>query len=228
MLCGTLTNRWRHWGGTTRLEVTACGSISPDQRRLSTCNCPAVLPLSFSTSALTGHRTSSIMWLLSSWTDMRSSWEIFKRVGFCVRLPHVSCHRRHISSLPFKASEGACCWGCLWGCPVPPGSRPLCCPPPRPSCGPKSDGLAAGPSSQSQSSTLWPSRRRRAQTARSCPPPAVNTRASPGVSDFTRVTGRAVSADRFAQECQKLHLTSWVLKNCDCSRTERISSSRCR
>lgn len=76
-------------------------------------------------------------------------------------------------SLHFKVSVEAYCWGCLWGCPVPTGSRPPCCPPPRESCGPESEGPAAGLSSQSRSSTPWPSLRHHAQTTRSCPRPAV-------------------------------------------------------
>lgn len=76
-------------------------------------------------------------------------------------------------SLSFKVSVAACCWRCLWGCPVLTGSRPPCCPPPRESYGPGSEGPAAGPSSRSRSSTLGPSLRRRARKARSCPRPAM-------------------------------------------------------
>lgn len=78
-----------------------------------------------------------------------------------------------ISWVSFKVSVEAYYWGCLWGYPVPTGSRPPCCPPPRESCGPESEGPAAGPSSQSRSSTPWPSLRHHAQTTRSCPRPAV-------------------------------------------------------
>lgn len=76
-------------------------------------------------------------------------------------------------SLSFKVSVAACYLRCLWGCPVPTGSRPPCCPPPRESYGPGSEGPAAGPSSQSRSSTLGPSLRCHARTARSCPQPVM-------------------------------------------------------
>ncbi len=76
-------------------------------------------------------------------------------------------------SLALMVSVGACCLGCLWGCPGPIGSRPPCCLPPTESCGPGSEGPAGEPSCQSQSSTLWPSPRRRAQTAGSCLRPAI-------------------------------------------------------
>lgn len=76
-------------------------------------------------------------------------------------------------SLSFRVSVAACCWRCLWGCPVPTGSLPPCCPLPRESYGPGSEGPAAEPSSRSRSSTLGPSLRRHAQTARSCPQPAM-------------------------------------------------------
>lgn len=79
-----------------------------------------------------------------------------------------------------KVSAGAYCWRCLWGCPVPTGSRPPCCPPPRESCGPGSECPAGVPSSQSQSSTLWPSPRRRARTAESCPQPAIGETSEAG------------------------------------------------
>lgn len=170
MLCATLTNRGRHcWGTRKGLEVTACRAIGPDQRRLSTRNCcalgspfshnPSIVPLQNISLVLQSDR------FLPEQTQGRHQ----KSTNVSV-----SAHLPARLSLALKASLGACCWRCLWGCPVPTGSRPPCCLPPRLSCGPKSEALAAGPSSQSRSSTLWPSRRRRARRARSCPRPAAN------------------------------------------------------
>lgn len=102
-------------------------------------------------------------------------WSVLCQSQFVFSLPpsgHGAMFHCSLLSLPLKAPVGACCWRCLWGCPVPTGSRPPCCPPPRESCGPGSEGPAGEPSSQSRSSTLWPSPRRRAQTAESCPRPA--------------------------------------------------------
>lgn len=171
MLCATLTNRGRHcWGTRTRLEVTACRSIGPDQRRLSTCNCCALSSPSFS-------HNPSIVPLQNISLVLQSDRFLPEQTQGCHQKStnvSVSAHLPARLSLPLKASSGACCWGCLWGCPVPTGSRPPCCLPPRLSCGPKSEALAVGLSSQSRSSTLWPSQRRRARRARSCPRPAAN------------------------------------------------------
>lgn len=164
MLCATLTSRGRHcWGTRTRIEVTACRCIdqpSGDCPRVTAVH--SVLLLSTTTAALFRYRTS-----FRFFQNRHSRHQKSTNVS-------VSAHRPAKLSLPLKASSGACCWECLWGCPVPTGSRPLCCLPPRVSCGPKSEALAAGPSSQSRSSTLWPSRRRHARRARSCPRPAAN------------------------------------------------------
>lgn len=88
--------------------------------------------------------------------------------------------------LPLKASSGACCWRCRWGCPVPTSSRPPCCLPPRKSCGSGSSGRAGEPFSQSQSSKLWPSRRRRARTGASSPRPAEEGTGETGRLGFER------------------------------------------
>lgn len=168
MLCATLASRGRHWRRTwTRLEFKACRSTRPDYET----DCPRASVL-HSVLLLTlnpRHRTSVSFHKVTVFFLKRDK-VVTRSLQTCVSCPP----SRHGSSLPFKASEGACCWRCLWGCPVPTCSRPPCCPPPRLSCGPKSEGLAAGPSSQSRSSTLWPSQKRRARTARSCPPPAAD------------------------------------------------------
>lgn len=78
------------------------------------------------------------------------------------------------SRLPLKESARAYCWKCLWGCPVPTGSRPPCSPPPRESCGRGFEALAREPSFQSQSSKLWLFLRRRARTEGSCPRPVTD------------------------------------------------------
>ena len=235
MLCATLTNRWRHWGGTEAGQR----SQHAGPRAQTWGHCPRVtvrhsrLPRPITSSAFTAHRASVLLFHNVIVFFLNRHEVIVRNLQTCQFFgasSPVACQQRHISSLPFKASEGTCCWRCLSGCPVPTGSHPLCCPPPRPSCGPKSEDLAAGPFSQSRSSTLGPSRRRRAQIAKSCPPPAVKTRWAVSDSHMCYWQNN-VSPQLREHICfrkKKLRLTSCVLKNCDCSTAERISSSRCR
>lgn len=131
--------------------------------------------------------------------------------------------------LSFTVSAEACGWGCQWGCPVPAGSRPPGCPPPRGSGGPGSAAPAAAPSCRSRSSTPGPCPRRRAQTAGSCQPPVTQPARETSVLSARGMTQRwryrkyLSGPTGFGES-----LTSCVLKNCDCSSTERSSSSRCR
>lgn len=86
MLCATLTNRGRHCRGTrTRLEVTACRSIRPDQRRLSTRNCCALSsPFSRNPSIVTLQNISLVLQSdrFPPEQATRSSPEVYKCVSF--------------------------------------------------------------------------------------------------------------------------------------------------
>ncbi len=184
-------------------------------------------------------------WIVAWVMKKRVFWSVLCQSQFVFSLPppgHGPMFHCSLLSLPLKASVGACCWRCLWGCPVPTGSRPPCCPPPRESCGPGSEVPAGEPSSQSRSSTLWPSPRHRARIGESCPRPAMEKpvrRVSLGVwaiqhrsywrDDIINLQpGRQVCLEAMETEWVSVCLTSCVLKKCDCSRTDRSSSSRCR